>query len=72
LLLKELQRAREWADYNPEPRPDYRPETNDSAFTRQEALRLVDSAVEGVRIVDRLDEDMRLKLAVRLVTRTRK
>ena len=72
LIMKDLQRAREWADYNPEPRPDYRPQTNDSVFTRQEALRLVDSAVEAVRIVDRLDDDTRLKLATRLVPRTRK
>jgi hypothetical protein len=72
LLLKELQSAREWADYNPEPRPNYRPETNDSPFTRQEALGLIDSAVEAVRIVDRLDDDARLKLATRLVPRTRK
>jgi hypothetical protein len=72
LLLKELQRVREWADYNPEPRPDYRLGTNDSSFTREEALKLIDSAVEAVRIVDRLDGDARLKLAVRLVPRPRK
>ena len=71
-LLKDLQSVREWADYNPEPRPDYRPGTNDSSFTRQEALRLVDLAAEAVAIVDRLDEDARLKLATRLVPRTRK
>ncbi len=72
LLLKELQSAREWADYNPEPRPNYRPETNNSVFTRQEALRLVDSAVEAIAIVARLDQNARLKLATRLVPRTRK
>jgi hypothetical protein len=72
LLLKDLQTAREWADYNPEPRPNYRPGTNDSSFTRQEALRLVDLAAEAVGIVDRLDNDARLKLATRLVPRTRK
>ncbi len=71
-LLKDLQSVREWADYNPEPRPNYRPGTNDSSFTRQEALRLVDLAAEAVAIVDRLDEDARLKLATRLVPRTRK
>lgn len=72
LLLKELQSAREWADYNPEPRPNYRAGTNDSSFTRQEALRLIESAAEAIGIVDRLDEDAQLKLAVRLVPRTRK
>lgn len=72
LFLKELQSAREWADYNPEPRPDFKPGARDSFFTRQEALRLIDSAVEAVGILDGLGEDARLKLAVRLVTRTRK
>jgi hypothetical protein len=72
LLLKHLQTAREWADYNPEPRPNYRPGTNDSSFTRQEALGLIDLAAEGIGIVDRLDDDARLKLATRLVPRIRK
>jgi len=72
LLLRELQSAREWADYNPEPRPNFGQGTNTSAFTRQEALRLIDSAVEAVGILDRLDQDARLKLAIRLVARTRK
>jgi hypothetical protein len=72
LLLKELQSAREWADYNPEPRPNYRLGTNDTPFTRQEALRLIDSAVEAVTIVDRLDDHARLRLATRLVPRSRK
>jgi hypothetical protein len=72
LLLRELQSAREWADYNPEPRPDFKPGARDSLFTREEALSLIDSAVEAIRIIDRLDDDARLKLAIRLVTRTRK
>ncbi len=72
LLLKELQSAREWADYNPEPRPNYRREMSDSSFTRQETLSLIDSAVEAIAIVDRLDDETRLKLATRLVPRTRK
>ncbi len=72
LILKDLQRVREWADYNPEPRPDYRPGMNDTSFTREEALRLIESAVEAVRIVDRLDDETRLRLATRLVPRPRK
>ncbi len=72
LLLKELQKVREWADYNPEPSPDYRPGTNKSSYTRQEALSLIESAVDAVRIIDRLDDDERLKLATRLVPRSRK
>ena len=72
LLLKELQKAREWADYNPEPRPDYGAGAPDTNFTRQETLKLIDMAVEAVGILNRLDQDTRLKLAVRLVARTRK
>ena len=72
LLVRELQSAREWADYNPEPRPNFGQGTNTSAFTRQETLRLIDTAVEAIAIVERLDQDARLKLAVRLVTRNRK
>jgi hypothetical protein len=72
LLLRELQGAREWADYNPEPRPDFKPGERDSLFTRQEALSLIDAAVEAIAILEQLDEDTRLKLAVRLVARIRK
>jgi hypothetical protein len=72
LLLKDLQTAREWADYNPEPRPNYRSGTNNLSFTRQEALGLIDLAAEVVGILDRLDDDARLKLATRLLLRTRK
>ena len=72
LAFSELQAAREWADYNPEPRPSYRVRTNDSAYTREEALTLIDLADEAIRIIDRLDRDARLKLATRLVLRSRK
>jgi len=68
--FKELQAAREWADYNPEPRPNF--EEGSPSFTREETITLIELADEAVAILDRLDEDARLKLAVRLVTRTRK
>lgn len=71
-LYRELLDAREWADYNPEPRPGYDPAVNNTSFTRQETLKLIDSAVEALAILDRLDDDARLKLATRLVPRTRK
>ncbi|HTR12970.1 MAG TPA: hypothetical protein VMI72_06875, partial [Roseiarcus sp.] len=68
--FKELQAAREWADYNPEPRPNF--EEGSPSFTREETLTLIELADEAVAILDRLNEDARLKLAVRLVTRARK
>ncbi len=70
--FNELQAAREWADYNPEPRPSFEEGRNSSPFTREEAITLVELAAEAIEILDRLDEDARLKLATRLVARTRK
>lgn len=70
--FSELQAAREWADYNPEPRPNYRVGTNNSAYTREEALTVIDAADEAIRIIDGLDTDARLMLATRLVLRIRK
>jgi hypothetical protein len=71
LTFKELQAAREWADYSPEPRPNFQTETNSSPFTREEALTLIELAGEAIEILDRLDEEARLRLATRLVPRTR-
>jgi hypothetical protein len=68
--FKELQG--EWADYSPEPRPNFEAGTNSSPFTREEALTLIELADEAIEILDRLDEDARLRLATRLVARTRK
>ena len=68
--FKELLAAREWADYSPEPRPNF--EEGRPPFTREEALDLIDTAEAAVAILDRLDEETRLALAIRLVTRTRK
>lgn len=68
--FKELLAAREWADYSPEPRPDF--EEGRPFFTREETLSLIEVAEAAVAILDRLDKDARLKLAVRLVARTRK
>jgi hypothetical protein len=68
--FKELQAAREWADYNPEPRPNF--QEGSPSFTREEALTLIELAEEAVAILDRLEEDARLNLAIRLAVRTRK
>jgi hypothetical protein len=72
LAFRELQEAREWADYSPEPRPSFEEGTKSSPFTREETLTLLDLAEEAIAILDHLDEDARLKLATRLVARTRK
>lgn len=72
LAFKELQAAREWADYSPEPRPEYEDGRRESPFTREEALTLIETAVGAIDIIDRLDDDARLRLAARLVARTRK
>lgn len=71
-LFKDLQAAREWADYNPEPRPNFDEARNASPFTRAETLTLIDSAEDAVQILDRLDDDTRLRLVTRLVTKSRK
>lgn len=68
----ELRAAREWADYNPEPRPNFDETRNAKPFTREEALALIDSAEEAVKILDQLDDEARLRLATRLVTKSRK
>lgn len=70
--FKELQTAREWADYNPEPRPNYHGRTNSEPFKRDEALLLIDTASKAIQILDRLDDDRRLTLAARLASRNRK
>lgn len=68
----ELQSVREWADYNPEPRPKFDAKKNGSPFTRSEALTLIELADEAIEILDRLSDEARLKLATRLVTRSRR
>jgi hypothetical protein len=70
--FKELQAARIWADYNPEPRPDFQEGGGSPPFTRGEALKLVQAAQEAVEILDRLDQDARLRLVARLVGNTKR
>jgi len=70
--FRALQEAREWADYNPEPRPKYEEGKNSSPFTRDEAFELIELATEAVQILERLDTETRLNLVTRLVTKSRK
>jgi hypothetical protein len=70
--FRQLQEAREWADYSPEPRPSFEEGKKSAPFTREETLTLIDVAEEAIAILDGLNENARLKLATRLVARTRK
>lgn len=70
--FRELQAVREWADYSPEPHPDSRQASNGVAFSRGEAKVLIAAARVAVNALDNLDEATQLKLATRLVTRSRK
>jgi len=72
VLFKELQTAREWADYSPEPRPNFLSTRRVQPFTSEEAEALIGLAEEAIRILDSLDPDSRLLLATRLVTKSRK
>ena len=68
----ELQDAREWADYNPEPHFDRHRVQNGPNFTRAEALRLVGIARDAVELLNALDEETQKKLAALLIARPRK
>lgn len=72
LAFNELLAAREWADYSPEPRPNFQEGGNNAPFTREETLTLSELAVEAIRLLEELDDDARLRVATRLVARTRK
>jgi len=67
-----LQAAREWADYNPEPRPDFDEIRNPKPFARHEARLLIELAEDAVKTIDLLDGETRLNLAARLLAKTRK
>jgi hypothetical protein len=70
--FRELQAAREWADYNPEPHPDPRRTAEGAIFSRTEAIALVAAARAAVSGLYSLDAATRLSLATLLVTRSRK
>lgn len=70
-IFRELQIAREWADYNPEPNPDPVETSRKRRFARQQANELVAKAKEAIAIVDNLEKSEKLKLATRLVARPR-
>ena len=62
--FRELQAAREWADYSPEPHPEPRWAADGVSFSRPEATAtLVDTARAAVAELEALDAATRLKLA---------
>ena len=70
-MFRELQAAREWADYNREPNPDPREAQSGRRFSREQTTELVANAREAIAIIDNLDKSARLRLATRLVARPR-
>jgi hypothetical protein len=72
LAFNELLAARERAGYSPEPRSNFQEGTNNAPSTREETLTLIELAVEAIQLLEGLGEDARLRLATRLVARTRK
>jgi len=70
--FNELQATCEWADYSPEPRPNFDAAKNRSPFVRSEALLLIDTAEKAIQILDRLDDETRMRLVTRLVTKSRR
>jgi hypothetical protein len=72
VAFRELQMAREWADYSPEPHPEPRRTADGVAFSRAEAIALVAAARAAVNELESLDGATKLKLATLLVSRSRK
>jgi len=72
IAFKELQDAREWADYSPEPHFDRQRVENGPYFSRAEALRFVGIARDAVERLNALDEGTQKRLAALLVARPRK
>lgn len=72
LAFKELKEAREWADYDRDSRPGARDRTTLPPFSREDALNLIDSAEEAIKMISALDDQTRLRLAARLLVKSRK
>ncbi len=70
-IFRELQAAREWADYNREPNPDPIETLRGRRFSRQQTIEIVTNAKEALAIIDSLDNNEKLKLAIRLIARPR-
>lgn len=70
-MFRELQAAREGADYSREPNPDPLEVQSGRRFSREQTIELVANAREAVAIIDNLDKPARLRLATRLVARPR-
>ncbi len=71
VIFRELQAAREWADYNREPNPDPLETSRNHRFSRQRTDELVANAKEAIGIIGNLKDSAKLTLATRLVARPR-
>jgi hypothetical protein len=72
VAFRELQAAREWADYNPEPHPEPKRRREGGRFSRQDANDLIALAREAVLALDNLDKPTLRELAANLLARPRK
>ena len=72
IAFRQLQDAREWADYNPEPHFDRQRVETGPNFSRAEAVRLIEIARDAVERLNALDESTQKRLAALLVARSRK
>jgi hypothetical protein len=72
IAFKELQNAREWADYNPEPHFDRQRVETGAYFSRAEAVRFIEIARDAVDRLNGLDRGTQKRLAALLVARSRK
>jgi hypothetical protein len=72
IAFKELQDAREWADYNPEPHFQREKVENGLYFSRAEALTFIDVARDAIERLNALDERRQKMLAALLVARARR
>lgn len=70
--FKRLQEARHWADYRLESHPDPTEAKSGRRFTRAEAQQFVSLAGEFIRYIDLLPAGAKQRLAVTLVTRSRR
>lgn len=70
--FRRLQEARYWADYSIESHPESAKANAGRRFTRLEARQFVSLAADSLRFIDALPPDAKQRLAVTLVTRSRR
>jgi len=72
IAFRELQDAREWADYSPEPHFNRERVESGQSFSRAEALRFVELARDAVERLNALDLATQKTIASLLIARSRR